>query len=259
MSLFAGGLPEPLGRIAMTAALKTSNPVKELEAELVRMANAQFQSPEFKRLLGLRFNKKRAQMYVIQRTIWQTNRRDCWAAVQSLAPYAVKQVIWDHEREELEGNKALGKADHLAMSVAEGIACGATKEDFERIGATDGCITCCLAWLQVARGSHWLSAIAASAALELSNSDELVEGGSMSRRMAVKFRDEAGIPFKKQTANVEHMAADVEHAHLLFEVAREYVKNDYDIELMLEGARKSWSVDRVWKGHLADLLAQIPE
>ena len=242
----------------MTAALKTSSPTKELEAELVRLANAQFQSDEFKRLLGLRFNKKRAQMYVIQRTIWQTNRRDCWAAVQSLAPYAVKQIIWDHEREELEGNKALGKADHLAMSVQEGLACGATEEDFARIGPTDGCLTCCLAWLQVARGSHWLTALAASSALELSNSDELVEGGSMSRRMAVKFRDEAGIPFKKQTANVEHMAADVEHAHLLFDVARQYVKNDHDIELILDGVRKSWAIDRIWKGHLADLLAQIP-
>src|SRR4051812_12386707 len=223
----------------MTAALKTANPLKELESELVRLANAQFASDAFKRLLGLPFNSKRAQMYVIQRTIWQTNRRDCWAAVQSLAPYPVKQVIWDHEREELEGNAALGKADHLAMSVQEGLACGATEQDFERIGPSDGCFTCCMAWLQLARGSHWLTALAASSALELSNSDELVEGGSMSRRMAVKFRDEAGIPFKKQTANVEHMHADIEHAHLLLEVAEKYAKTPQDFELILDGARKS--------------------
>ena len=243
----------------MTAALKTSNPIKELEAELVRMANAQFASDAFKRLLSLRFNAKRAQMYVIQRTIWQTNRRDCWAAVQSLAPYPVKQIIWEHEREELEGNAALGKADHLAMSVAEGIACGATQEDFDRTGPSDGCLTCALAWLQLARGSHWLTSLAASSALELSNSDELVEGGSMSRRMAVKFRDEAGIPFKKQTANVEHMHADVEHAHLLLDVAEKYAKLPQDFALILEGARQSWAIDRIWKGHLADLLSTIPD
>jgi len=51
---------------------------------------------------------------------------------------------------------------------------------------------------------------------------------------------------------------DVEHAHLLFDVARKYAKTDHDIELILDGARRSWAIDRIWKGHLADILAVIP-
>jgi hypothetical protein len=81
----------------------------------------------------------------------------------------------------------------------------------------------------------------------------------MSHRMAYKMRDEVGIPFKKQTSNVEHMAADVKHAHMLMQVAEEYAVGEREIQLILDGARQSWQIDRIWKGHLADLLAAIPD
>jgi hypothetical protein len=28
---------------------------------------------------------------------------------------------------------------------------------------------------------------------------------------------------------------------------------------MLEGARESWAIDRVWKGQLAEVIAAVPE
>jgi hypothetical protein len=116
------------------AALNTGNPIRQLEAQLVKMANAQFDSDAFKRLLGLRFNEARARMYIIQRTHWTVNRRDCWAAVQSTAPLPVKKLIWDHERDELEGDKELGKPDHYTMSVLEGASVGLKAKDFVDIG-----------------------------------------------------------------------------------------------------------------------------
>lgn len=243
----------------MATALNTGNPIKQLEAQLAKMANAQFDSDAFKRLLGLRFNEARARMYIIQRTHWTVNRRDCWAAVQSTAPLPVKKLIWDHERDELEGDKELGKPDHYTMSVLEGASVGLKAKDFVDIGLSDGAFTCCSAWLHLARTSHWLSGIASCSALELSNSDEILTGGGMSHRMAYKMRDEVGIPFKKQTSNVEHMAADVKHAHMLMQVAEEYAVGEREIQLILDGARQSWQIDRIWKGHLADLLAALPD
>ena len=41
-------------------------------------------------------------------------------------------------------------------------------------------------------------------------------------------------------------------------VAELYVTNSYERDLVLQGAADSWSVDRVWKGHLADIMAAIP-
>lgn len=243
----------------MATVLKTRGLVKELNKQLVKMANAQFDSPQFERLLGLRLTMKRAQMYVIQRTHWTVNRRDCWASVQASAPFPVKKLIWSHEREELEGDKASGKADHYVMSVQEGVELGLKPADFQRIGPTDGCFTCCAAWKFLARNSHWLSALAASSALEISNSDLLLKGGSMSRRMGYKIRDELGLPFEKQVSNAEHAVADVEHAHMLMDVAAEYVTNEYERDLVLQGAAESWSIDRVWKGHLAEIMATIAD
>lgn len=242
----------------MASVLKTGDGLKELEQQLINLANAQFESDAFRRLLSLPFNKERARIYIIQRTHWTVNRRECWAQVQSSAPMPVKRLVWDHERDELEGDKELGKPDHYTMSLQEGAAVGLNERDFHDMVPSDGCLTCCYAWLHLARTSHWLSALAASSALELSNSDELLTGGSMSRRMAVKMRDEVGIPFKKQASNVEHMAADVKHAHMLMDVAETYARTEQDRALILDGARRSWAIDRIWKGHLADLLSAIP-
>jgi pyrroloquinoline quinone (PQQ) biosynthesis protein C len=242
----------------MATVLKSSALVKDLGKQLVKMANAQFDSEPFKRLLSTPLNKKRIQMYTIQRTHWTVNRRDCWAAVQSSAPFAVKKLIWDHERDELEGDKAKGKADHYQMSLQEGSALGLKAIDFQRIGPTDGCLTCCHAWQNLARTSHWLGGLSASAALELSNSDQIVKGGSMSRRMGMRIEKAIGLPFKKQPSNAEHAVADIAHAHMMMEVAEVYVTNAYERDLVLKGAAESWAIDRIWKGHLADLMAAIP-
>jgi pyrroloquinoline quinone (PQQ) biosynthesis protein C len=243
----------------MATAMTSENGLKGLESELTRLANAQFESDAFKRLLGLRFNEARARTYIVQRTHWTVNRRECWAQVQSKAPMPVKHVIWEHERDELEGDEALGKADHYTMNLQEGAAVGLAEKDFDPAGLSDGCFACCSAWLHLAAISPWLSGLAASCALELSNSDQILEGGSMSRRIAVKLRDEIGLAFDKQVSNVEHMAADVEHAHMLMEVAARFATEEREQALILDGARKSWAIDRVWKGHLADLLAAIPD
>jgi pyrroloquinoline quinone (PQQ) biosynthesis protein C len=242
----------------MATVLKSRALVKDLGRQLVRMANAQFDSEPFKRLLALPLNKKRAQIYTIQRTHWTVNRRDCWAAVQASAPFAVKKLIWDHERDELEGDKQKGKADHYQMSVQEGATLGLKAIDFQRTGPTDGCLACCNAWENLARTRPWLGALASSAALELSNSDQVLKGGSMSRRMGMKIAKDVGIPFKKQTSNAEHAVADIAHGHMMMEVAEVYVTNTYERDLVLQGAADSWSIDRVWKGHLADIMAAIP-
>ncbi|MGE0853890.1 MAG: hypothetical protein AB7O44_30480, partial [Hyphomicrobiaceae bacterium] len=102
------------------------------------------------------------------------------------------------------------------------------------------------------------TALAASAALELSNSEEILRGGSNSRRMGEKFERELGIPMKAQASNAEHAIADVAHGHLLLEVAERHMRTPEHKELILDGLRKSWAVERVWKGLLADVLAALP-
>lgn len=243
----------------MATVLQSRDAVETLKRQLCEMANAQFNSPQFKRLLSLRMNRARAAVYVLQRTHWTMNRREAWAGAQMIAPIGVKKLIWEHEREELDGDRERGLPDHYELSIREGEAIGLTRQDFERTGPSDGCLTCCYAWRYIALRGPWQKAVAAAGCLEISNSDEIVKGGGMAHRMAHKFRDEAGISFEKQPSNVEHMAADVRHANLVFDVIEHHATSEADRQLILEGARESWVLDRVWKGQLAEAIAAVPE
>ena len=224
--------------------------------ELVRLCNEQFESRPFKRLLGVKFTQERAQHYSIQMAYYVQNRRDCWGYVQGSAPLDVKQMIWRHEEDELIGQKAQGKVDHITLAVKEGEVFGLKAEAFERTAHLEGGEVCFSAWIGLSQRS-WLEAIAASAILEMRNSGELIQGGSLSRRIAAIFERDLRIPMKKQINNAEHVVMDVEHAHMLMQVARKYATSESARQAILDGARASLMIDRVYRGHLADMLETL--
>ena len=234
-----------------------ANGVESMWNELLRLCNAQFESDPFKRLLGAKFTKQRAQHYSIQMAYYVQNRRDCWGYVQGSAPFAVKKIIWQHEEDELVGRKSEGKPDHITLAVKEGEVFGLTAEAFERTARLEGGEVCFSAWIRLAQ-RPWLEAIAACAILEMRNSAELIEGGSLSMRIGAMFERDLGIPMKKQINNAEHVVMDVEHAHLLMGVARQYATTDLACQAIVRGARESLLIDRVYRGHLADLVESLP-
>ena len=242
----------------MTTTVANTALMAELREAISKMVNAQFDSPGYRRLLSLPLNKARAQAYVIQRTHWTINRRDCWALAQGIAPLDVKKTIWDHERDELAGTADGSTPDHYTLSIREAASLDLTPDDLINTPPCDGAVTCMAAWLHLAKHSHWLSAVAGCSALELSNSETVLRDGSMSRRMGAKMFEELGIPMKKQAMNDVHMVADAEHGNLMTDVAQRHMHSRADYEHIIEGLRQSWTIDRVWKGQLADVLESIP-
>jgi pyrroloquinoline quinone (PQQ) biosynthesis protein C len=230
--------------------------VDALWSELVRLCNKQFDSAPFRRLLGAKFSKERAQQYSIQMAYYVQNRRDCWGYVQGSAPLEIKKVIWEHEEDELIGRKSEGKTDHITLAVKEGEVLGLDAAAFEHTARLEGGEVCFSAWIRLAQ-RPWLEAIAASAILEMRNSAELIEGGSLSRRIGTIFERDLGIPMKKQINNAEHVVMDVEHAHLLARVARKYAHTEPARQAILRGATESLMIDRVYRGHLADLVESL--
>lgn len=221
-------------------------------------ANAQFACRQHERLFAVPLTLERARAWLLQLSLWTLNRRDCWAAVQSLAPFDVKRLIWDHERDELAGNTERGVEDHHALGIRQGAVVGLTPEDFANAPMFEGTRTCAYAWLHLARTGPWLKSVAASAALEISNSSDWVEGGGMSFRRGTSFERQLGIPYAKQVSNREHAEVDVEHANLLMQVAKTYGTTRAALDLMLEGLRESWEIERVWKGEIAEMMEAIP-
>jgi hypothetical protein len=231
--------------------------VETMWAELVRLCNAQFQSAPFRKLLSLRFTKARAQHYSIQMAYYVQNRRDCWGYVQGSAPLDVKQLIWRHEEDELIGQKAQGKVDHITLAVQEGEVLGLTANAFEETPRLEGGEVCFSAWIRLAQ-RPWLEAIGGSAILEMRNSSELIQGGSLSHRIGAMLERDLDIPLNKQINNAEHVVMDVEHAHLLMQIARRHAATEAGRAAILRGAKESLMTDRVYRGHLADMMASLP-
>ncbi len=233
--------------------------IKELGKKLHALANAQFESPEYKRILGVKWTPARCRVYIVQRAYFVMNRRDCWGYAQGSAPFDVKQLIWEHEQDELMGDPDRGVDNHWTLGMQEGEAVGLTHDDFLNTPPTPMTAACCYAWIHLAKDRPWLEAIPVSAALEISNSDEIIKGGSFSRRCAEKMRDDAGIPFEHQPNNTEHIVADVEHANLLFEVIRRHARTPEAQAQILKGCTETWRIERAFKGQLGDAMAAIPE
>jgi pyrroloquinoline quinone (PQQ) biosynthesis protein C len=233
-----------------------TNGVDKLWDELVRMCNEQFESQPFKRLLNAKFTQARAQHYSIQMAYYVQNRRDCWGYVQGSAPLDVKRMVWAHEEDELVGRKSEGKTDHITLAIKEGEVFGLSADAFEKTAHLEGGEVCFSAWIRLAQ-QPWLEAMAASAILEIRNSAELINGGSLSRRIGSIFERDLGIPMKKQINNAEHVVMDVEHAHMLMQVARKHATSEVGQDAIRRGAAASLMIDRVYRGHLADMLEAL--
>jgi hypothetical protein len=227
-----------------------------LERELTVMCNAEYESAAFQRYIAPRWNEVGVRRLKIQMYYFAKNRRDCWGYVQGAAPLDVKRLVWAHEQEELLGDPATGAADHLSLIVQEGAPVGLTAENFERTPPADGALACFYAWLHLAMNRPWLEAIAASAILEIKNSDLLMRGGGWSHRASQKITAELGIPLKDQPNLATHMEADVEHGNLLMQVARVHAQTAEAQEAIRRGARDSLAIGRAFWDHLAVLMAE---
>ena len=233
------------------------NGVESVWQELVELVNQQFETAPFRRLLALRFTWARAQALSIQMKHYVGNRRDCWGFVAGAAPLSVKRLVWEHEGEELMGDKDAGKVDHITLAVQEGKVFGLAPEDYERVRPLDAATACFYAWIHLAKDRPWREAMAASAVLEMRNSDDLVRGGSLSYRVGRNLERDLGIPLKRQINNAEHVAADVEHGQLLLTVAREHCHAEEDRQALLRGARESLVIDRAYREQLVNMMEAL--
>ena len=100
-----------------------------LRDELNRMANLQFETPEFERLLSVRLTLPRARFYIKHNAYYSKNRRDCWGFVLG-APFDVKNS-WKHEEDDLSPTS--GKArHHYSLVVRQAQMVGVTREEIEQ-------------------------------------------------------------------------------------------------------------------------------
>ncbi|MFM1815137.1 MAG: hypothetical protein RLZ98_1832 [Pseudomonadota bacterium] len=240
-------------------AVNTKLDLKAFASEVRRRAIAQFDTPQYRRILSIPLTRERMQVYELQKSHWILNRRDCWAFAQGLAPMSVKKLIWEHEEDELKGNTERDAPDHYTLQILECREIGLTLEDFRNSKPREGTLMATYAWIHLVKDSPWIKAVSACSALEVSNSSEWVPEGGMSYRMGRKLEAELGVPFHKQLNAKEHSEVEIEHAHMLLEIARLGARTTADLDLMMEGLIESWQIDAAWKGILGDMMLELPD
>jgi pyrroloquinoline quinone (PQQ) biosynthesis protein C len=230
--------------------------LNELRKELDRMVNAQFETPEFQRLLSIHFTLPRARFYIIHNALYNKNRRDCWGFVLGSAPLDVKKLVWKHEEDELITDKREGE-DHYSLVVRQAKAVGVTLEEIEQAEPIPVARAAQYAWLHLARNRSWLKAFTSSTMLERRNNGEIVKDGGLSARMAKRWVEDLGISLDKAPSMKVHAVADVEHADMMWDVFEKYARTDEAERAVLAAARECMEIDRAYRGGLAEAMEKM--
>lgn len=230
--------------------------VQALEAEIDAMANRQFETPEFRELLGPPLTLSGARLFSINMAHYVRNRRDCWGYVQGAAPLDVKRLIWEHEQEELVYDPRAGM-DHYTLTTTEARVLGLSPEEIAATPPVPGATAAFYAWIHIAKSRPWLAAFTASSALEKRNSGAVVKGGGMSYRIRKKMVEDLGIPEHELINQSVHIEADTEHATMFHRVAERHALTEEDRRAVLAAAEETFIIDRAFRGALGHAMAQL--
>jgi pyrroloquinoline quinone (PQQ) biosynthesis protein C len=228
----------------------------KVKAELDRMANRQFETPEFNHFFSVRWTLPRARFYLIHNALYVKNRRDCWGYVLGVSPLDVKSIVWEHEKDELI-NDPRCNSDHFTLCIRQGESIGLKKEDIEKAEPLPAARATFYAWISLAKDRPWLEALAASSILERRNNGQIVQGGGMSARIGKKWREELGLTWEQMPAQDVHRTADEAHSDMMEDIFARHAKDDGAGEMVLHAARESLEIDRAFRGALADEMERI--
>lgn len=228
----------------------------QLDRELTKMAIAQHESPEFQLLYSTPLTLDRARLKAILTIYYGVNRRDCWAYVQARAPYEVKKIIWEHEKDELSFDPR-GGSDHQTLQFKEAAAFGVTEEDVRRYELPPLIVSTFYGWLHIAATFPWLGVLTAFHALERRNSNNIVPGGGVSKRWREKLLNEAGVSRDHLASTNVHVEADVDHADSVWGAIVPHITDEAAYRTALEGAAASYKIDRAYRAATAYVLREV--
>lgn len=241
---------------ATPAAVKKDGWVERLDAELTELANAQFSTPEFELLFNTPLTMKRAQHVAIQMVFYNVNRREGWAFVQAKAPWDVKRLIWEHEKDELFHDPR-GGADHRALMSKEAVALGVSEADLAKATPSPLIQATLMAFNNASNSLPWLGAMTFAHFLERRNNSRLVRGGGFSARFRDKMVKELKIESKLLISSNVHVEADMDHSDSIWDTIADNVKDEYSYQIALEGGQTCAVLDRAFRVALAYEMLQI--
>ena len=224
---------------------------QQARAEIDAILNRHFDTPEYKRLFGVKLTPERQRLLDIHYPHYIKSRRDCWAASQAKAPLDVKRAIWEHEKDELIYDERLGAAhltdDDMARATAEAALLPSARAAI-------------YAWLYLCNSRPWIESLMINHATERKNNPEIVKGGGYTQRFAMKKVADLVGSVEKLDANTRvHMVADIDHSNLFEPVFERYVVDERTARAVVLAAQDSLAIDRAYRNALAIGMSEIPD
>lgn len=221
-----------------------------LERELTSLAIAQFDSEEFRLVFELPFTMARARYLATQMVFYNNNRRECWAYVQAKAPWDVKRVIWEHEKDELFNDHRAG-SDHRSLMSKEALLLGVSEAELAQARPSPLVEAVMLGFCHASATLPWLAGLTGQHFLERRNNSSIIPGGGWSKRIRDKLRGELGIGDETLVSTNVHIAADIDHSDAVWEAVAMSVTDDFSYTTALLGARAHVRLDRAWRAAVA--------
>ena len=241
---------------ATSTAAKSGKPAERLDAELTTLAQGQFSTPEFELLMNTPLTMKRAQFVAVQMVFYNVNRREGWGYVQAKAPWDVKRVVWEHEKDELFHDPR-GGTDHRALMSKEAVALGVSESDLAKAKPTPLIAATLMAFSNASSTLPWLGAMTLAHFLERRNNGRLMRGGGFSARFREKMVKELKVDSRLLISSNVHVEADMDHSDSIWDTIASYVTDDYSYQVAMEGAQMCAVLDRAFRVALAHEIRLI--
>ena len=224
---------------------------KQARSEIDANLNRHFDTPEYKRLFGVKLTPERQKLLDIHYPHYIKSRRDCWGAAAVKAPLDVKRAIWEHEKDELIFDKRMGSAHLTDEQMAE-----ATEE----ANLLPGVRAALMAWMYLSTTRPWIEALTVNHITERKNNPAIVKGGGFTARFAHKRVADQGGTIEGLDINTKvHMVADEDHSDMFEPIYDRHVTDERAAQAVIRAALDSLAVDRAYRSALATAMARIEE
>ncbi|HXG52539.1 MAG TPA: iron-containing redox enzyme family protein [candidate division Zixibacteria bacterium] len=231
----------------------------EWRKEIGEMVRAHMRSPALEHYFSVKMNNARARLMITQLGLYIRHRRDCWAHVSANCPVmAVKRAILQHEYGEVIKDQ-YSDYGHLHLIVRQAERLGMTAEqvlDTKPIPTTRATL---YAWAWLTHSKSWIEGLAALTVTEWTNDDRLLRdlGGGHSTRMARRWTEDMGIPWRDMPNFVAHSQADEVHSDMFLPFLERYARGELE-QLALDAVQESLDLFALYREGVARAMEQIP-
>ena len=233
--------------------------ITEWRKTIGEMVRDHMRSPELEHYFSVKMNQARAQVMITQLGLFIRHRRDCWALVSANCPVmAIKQAILQHEYGEVIKD-SFSDYGHLHLIIRQAQRLGMTPEEVIQTKPIVSTTATLYAWAWLTHAKSWVEGLSALTVTEWTNDDRLLKdlGGGHSTRMAKRWTEDMGIPWRDMPNFVAHSQADEEHSDMFLPFLEQYATGEKE-QMALDSIKESLELFGLFREGVARAMEKIP-